>query len=98
MPEMPKGYVVARAKVTNPTLWANYAAKASEAIKQYGGTPLVRGGQNTIAEGEGRARNVVIEFKDFESAKAYVNSPEYAAARKEREGAGEIDIVVVEGV
>ncbi|MBN9445826.1 MAG: DUF1330 domain-containing protein, partial [Bosea sp.] len=42
-------------------------------IKQYGGTPLVRGGQMTVGEGEGRARNIVIEFKDFEAAKAYVN-------------------------
>ncbi|PZN96026.1 MAG: DUF1330 domain-containing protein [Hyphomicrobiales bacterium] len=95
---MPKGYVVARAKVTNATQWAAYAAKASEAIKQYGGTPLVRGGMMTVAEGEGRARNVVIEFKDFEAAKAYAMSQEYAEARKLREGAGEIDIVVVEGV
>ncbi|POR53255.1 DUF1330 domain-containing protein [Bosea psychrotolerans] len=95
---MPKGYVVARAKVTDATKWAAYAAKASEAIKQYGGTPLVRGGQMTVAEGEGRARNIVIEFADFASAKAYANSPEYAEARKLREGAGELDIVVVEGV
>ncbi|WNJ89672.1 DUF1330 domain-containing protein [Bosea sp. 685] len=95
---MPKGYVVARAKVIDATKWAAYAAKASEAIKQYGGTPLVRGGQMTVAEGEGRARNVVLEFADFASAKAYANSPEYAEARKLREGAGEIDIVVVEGV
>ncbi|GAU81320.1 DUF1330 domain-containing protein [Bosea sp. 2KB_26] len=95
---MPKGYVIGRAMVSNATLWAVYAAKASEVIKQYGGTPIVRGGQMTVAEGEGRARNVVIEFKDFETAKAYANSPEYAAARKEREGAGEIDLVVVEGL
>ena len=95
---MPKGYVVARAKVTNATQWAAYAAKASEAMKIYGGTPLARGGQMTIAEGEGRARNVVIEFPDFTAAKAYANSPEYAEARKLREGAGEIDIVVLEGV
>ena len=95
---MPKGYVVARAKVTDATKWAAYAAKASEAMKIYGGTPIVRGGQMTVAEGEGRARNIVIEFADFASAKAYVGSPEYAEARKLREGAGELDIVVVEGV
>ncbi|MCU4179369.1 DUF1330 domain-containing protein [Bosea sp. BH3] len=95
---MPKGYVIARAKVTDATKWAAYAAKASEAMKIYGGTPIVRGGQMTVAEGEGRARNIVIEFADFASAKAYVSSPEYADARKLREGAGEIDIVVVEGM
>lgn len=95
---MPKGYVIARAKVSDATKWAAYAAKASEAMKIYGGTPIVRGGQMTVAEGEGRARNIVIEFADFASAKAYVSSSEYAEARKLREGAGEIDIVVVEGM
>lgn len=95
---MAKGYVVARAKVSNATQWAAYAAKASEAIRQFGGTPLVRGGMMTVAEGEGRARNVVIEFESFEAAKAYAMSQDYAEARKLREGAGEIDIIVVEGV
>jgi uncharacterized protein (DUF1330 family) len=95
---MAKGYVVARAIVTNATQWAVYAAAASEAIRHYGGKPLVRGGQMTVAEGEGRARNVVIEFDSYEAAKAYASSPEYAAARKLREGAGQLDIVVVEGV
>ncbi len=94
---MPKGYVIARAAVTNASQWAIYAAAAGEAIKKYGGKPLVRGGQMTVAEGEGRARNVVIEFDSYDAAKAYAFSPEYAAARKLREGAGMLDIVVVEG-
>jgi uncharacterized protein (DUF1330 family) len=94
---MPKGYVVARSTVTNQAAWAAYAAKASEAIRQYGGTPLVRGGRCETVEGEGRARNVVIEFASYDAALAYARSPEYAAARKLRQGAGTIDIVVVEG-
>ncbi|MGL4728572.1 MAG: DUF1330 domain-containing protein [Bosea sp. (in: a-proteobacteria)] len=94
---MPKGYVIARAKVTNASQWALYAAEASKVMAQYGAKPLVRGGQMSVAEGEGRARNVVYEFESFEAAKAYAFSPEYAAARKIREGAGEIDIIVVEG-
>jgi uncharacterized protein (DUF1330 family) len=94
---MPKGYVIARCKVTNATQWGLYAAAASEAIKKYGGKPLARGGQMTIAEGEGRSRNVILEFESYEQAKAYAFSPEYAAARKLREGAGEMDLIVVEG-
>lgn len=94
---MAKGYVIARAIVTNPTAWADYAAKASEAMKVYGGNPIVRGGRCEVAEGEGRARNVVIEFDSFDAARAYAHSQEYAAARKLREHAGVIDIVVVEG-
>ena len=58
---MPKGYVIARATVTNPGAWAEYAAKASEAIKKYGGNPIVRGGRAETIEGQGVARNVVIK-------------------------------------
>ena len=94
---MPKGYIIARAEVTNATQWALYAAKAGEAIALYGGRPLVRGGRAEVAEGSGRARNVVIEFESFEQARKYAHSPEYAAARKLREGAGCLDIMVVEG-
>lgn len=94
---MAKGYVIARAKVSNATQWAVYAAAASEAIKKYGGKPIARGGRMEVAEGEGRARNVVIEFESFDAARTYAFSPEYAAARKLREGAGELDLVVVEG-
>lgn len=94
---MPKGYVIARAAVTNATQWSAYAAKAGEAIKQYGGKVLARGGRMEIAEGEGRARNVVIEFESFDQARAYAFSQEYADARKLREGAGMLDLVVVEG-
>lgn len=94
---MPKGYVIARAVVTNASQWAIYAAEASKAMQQYGGKPLARGGQMTVAEGEGRSRNVVVEFESYEAAKAYAFSPEYAAARKLREGAGYMDLVCVEG-
>ena len=94
---MPKGYVIGRADVTNPTAWAEYAAKASEAIKKYGGNPIVRGGKMETVEGQGVPRNVVIEFASFEAARAYAHSAEYAAAKKLRQGAGTIDFVVVEG-
>lgn len=94
---MPKGYVIGRAIVTNASAYSEYAAKATEAIRKYGGTALCRGGRAEIVEGEGRARNVVIEFESFDAARAYVHSPEYGAARKLRENAGFVDIVVVEG-
>ena len=64
---MPKGYVIGRATVTNPTAWAAYAAKASEAMKVYGGNPIVRGGKSETVEGNGVARNVVIEFASYEA-------------------------------
>ncbi len=41
---------------------------------------------------------MVLEFPSYEAAHGYAFSPEYAEAKKARQGAGTIDIVVVEGV
>ena len=94
---MPKGYVIGRADVTNSTAWAEYAAKAGEAMKKYGGNPIVRGGRMETVEGQSVPRNIVIEFASFETALTYARSAEYAAAKKLRQGAGTLDLVVVEG-
>lgn len=94
---MPKGYVIARVTVSDPDAYARYAAAASEAIKKYGGRPLVRGGRHQAVEGEARARNVVIEFDSFDRALEYFHSPEYQAAKRHRENAGVGEFVVVEG-
>ena len=94
---MPKGYIIARCTVTDPAKWGEYAAQATEAIKKHGGKPVVRGGRCEIVEGEARARNVVLEFESFEAARRYAGSPEYAAAKKLRQGAGIMDMIVVEG-
>lgn len=95
---MPKGYVIAHANVTNPEKWAQYAAATKVALEKFGGKPLVRGGQCEILEGNGTQRNAVLEFPSYEAALGYARSPEYAAARKLREGAGTIDFTVVEGI
>jgi uncharacterized protein (DUF1330 family) len=95
---MPKGYVIAHATVTNPEKWAEYVAKSKIALDKYQGQPIVRGGKCEIVEGNGTLRNVIIEFPSFEHALGYAQSSEYADAKALRQGAGTIDITVVEGV
>ncbi|HVL73332.1 MAG TPA: DUF1330 domain-containing protein [Beijerinckiaceae bacterium] len=95
---MPKAYVVARITVTNPDKYAEYVKDATEAIRKYGGRPLVRGGAYESLEGQARPRNVILEFESLEQAKRYFHSPEYQAAKAKRAGAGEADIIAVEGV
>ena len=58
----------------------------------------MRGGKAEIIEGDGLARNVVLEFASYEKAEGYAKSAEYAEAKKLRQGAGTLDMVVVEGV
>ena len=95
---MPKGYVIVRAEVTNPEKWAEYVAKSKIALDKFGGKPIVRGGKAEIIEGDGLARNVVLEFDSFANAEGYAKSAEYAEAKKSRQGAGTLHMVVVEGV
>ena len=95
---MPKAYWIAHVTVTNPDQYKLYANDAPVAFKKYGATILARGGTAEQMEGKGRPRNVVIEFPSLQAALDCYNSPEYQAARAKREGAGEADVVLVEGV
>lgn len=95
---MPKGYVIVRVTVHDPERYAEYAKLSTEAIRKYGGRPLVRGGRYEALEGEARPRNVVLEFDSYEQARAYYYSPEYAAARAVRQPVSEGEFVLVEGV
>ena len=95
---MPKGYVIAHANVTDPEKWAQYAAKAKIAIDKFGGVPLARGGTCEVVEGHGTKRNVVLEFPSYEAALGYARSADYASAKALRQGAGTLDMTVVEGV
>jgi uncharacterized protein (DUF1330 family) len=93
-----KGYWIARVTVADPEQYKLYAERAPEAFAKFGAKVLARGGRAQQLEGEGRPRNVIIEFASFEDAVACYNSPEYQAARAKRVGAGEAEIVIVEGV
>ena len=95
---MPKGYWIARVTVTDPEQYKHYAAAAPECFKKYGAQILARAGTYQQMEGEGRPRNVVIEFPSLKAAIDCYNSPEYQAAKAKRQGAGIADIVLVEGV
>jgi uncharacterized protein (DUF1330 family) len=92
-----KGYVIARVDIKDPEAYARYAGEATKVIAAHGGRALARGGRYEALEGMARARNVVLEFDSYDAARAYYYSAEYQAARALREGAAEIEMVLVEG-
>lgn len=92
-------YVVAEVDVTNPEQFKQYQQLAPEAIKQYGGRYLARGGRSVTLEGDWRpSRVVVLEFPSLEQAEAFYNSPEYQRAIAARAGACDMKMVAVEGL
>ena len=68
-------------------------------ITKFGGKNLARGGRFQIMEGPDKFhRFIVIEFPTFEQGVACFTSPEYdKAAAFRRSGAGEVEIIMVEG-
>lgn len=93
-----KAYWIAHVTVTDPEPYKLYADAAPEAFRKYNARILARGGRHVQLEGDGKARNVVIEFDSYDDAVACYNSPEYQSARAHRVDAGLADIMIVEGV
>jgi len=95
---MPKGYWIARATVNDADMYPQYVRTALPAFQKYGAKFLARGGRHEAVEGEGRDRNVIIEFESFERAIACYRSPEYQAAVAIRQRCADGEVMVVEGV
>ena len=94
---MPKGYWIAHVDVTNPEGYKEYVALNAIAFAKYGARFVVRGGQFTAKSGTPRARHVVLEFKDYATALACYESPEYQAACAVRDKNSTADVIVIEG-
>ena len=92
-------YWVARAKINDPVQYKKYTDRVPAIVTQYGGKVLARGGRYKINEGpHDFHRFVVIEFPTLEQGVACFTSDEYkAAAAFRRGGAGEVEIVMVDG-
>jgi uncharacterized protein (DUF1330 family) len=93
----PKGYWVARVDVSNTEAYARYRELNAIAFAKYGAKFIVRGPAGKVARGTARAHNVVIEFKDYETALACYESPEYQAAKVFLDQVGDTDLVIVAG-
>jgi len=92
-------YVIVDIEVTDPEGYKEYVKLAPEAVKLYGGKYIARGGPNEILEGDWQAKRLVIlEFPSVEQAKNWLNSEEYAPARKLRHQNARTNMVVVEGL
>ena len=94
-------YWVARSKVNDPDQYKKYTERVPGILQKFGGKILARGGKFRILEGPEKFRRfVVIEFPTLEAAVACYESPEYleAAAHRQKDGASELEIAIVESL
>ena len=96
---MPSAYVIANVDVTNPEQYEEYKKLSTIAMKAHGAEVCIRSGKVEVLEGDWNpARFVMLKFPSVEQARVFYNSVEYEAAKKAREGAAVMRMLVVEGV
>jgi len=92
-------YIVADVTVTDPEAMARYREWSTRAMQEHGAQVLVRGGNFEVLEGPWTpSRLVILRFADRATARAFYDSETYTHARRLREGAGVMRMVVVDGV
>lgn len=92
-------YIIAQVRVTDPSKYELYRPAAAAAIVKHGGRYLVRGGGTEVLEGKDAVpplRRVILEFPSMDAARRFWSSPEYAAAKALRAGAGEMLAILCE--
>lgn len=91
-------YIIARVRVTDADQYGQYKLLTPAAIENHDGKFIVRGGDHEVLEGAADDRRIVVlEFPTTDAARAFYDSPEYVHARAVRDGAAEMEMVVVEG-
>ncbi len=92
-------YMIVTAKIADRDAFINgYGAAAGKLVAQFGGRYVLRGpGAELLEGGFGDGASMVIsEWPDKDAAKAFWNSPEYAEAKKLRDGIADCQVLLIE--
>ncbi|GAC33171.1 DUF1330 domain-containing protein [Paraglaciecola polaris] len=91
-------YLIIQATVHNWEKFTLYTQAVTPLIKKFGGVYIAMGAPELI-EGQSAPKSLVIsQWPNSQAAHAFWDSPEYADARKYREGTGEFNIMLIDGL
>lgn len=92
-------YVITAIEITDSEGFAVYRDLVVGTIDPFGGRYIARGGSIETLEGDWQPKRVVIaEFPSVEQARAWWDSPIYAAAKAQRQLSARTEMIIVEGV
>jgi uncharacterized protein (DUF1330 family) len=95
---LPSAYLIANVDVHDPVQYEEYKKLSTLAMKASGAEVCIRGGQVEVMEGNwAPSRVVMLKFPSMDAARAFYNSPEYAAAIQARQGIADMRMIIVEG-
>ena len=92
-------FVVVDTDIKNPEAYEEYKKLAKPIAEKFGGVYRVRGGVIDVRETDlwSPTRIVIIEFPDLQSARAFVDSEEYAPVKPIRNNNADCTLFIVEG-
>ncbi len=92
-------FIIVDTKLSNPEAYEEYKKLARPIAEKYGGIYRARGGELDVRETDlwSPTRVVVVEFPDMDSARAFVDSEEYAPVQKIRHANAECTLFIVDG-
>ena len=92
-------FLIVDTKIENPGEYEEYKKQAKPIAEKYGGTYRARGGEMDIRETDlwTPTRMVIIEFPDMESARAFVDSDEYAPVKPLRRNNAKCTLLILDG-
>lgn len=94
-------YLLVQGRVSDREGFKAYSAALPPIYRKYGGEylALVPAPQVEVAEGAPEHRSVVLaRFPSRTAARAFWDSPEYAAAKRLREGKGTFFVTILDGL
>ncbi len=95
---MPAYMIVIAAIADRQAFISGYGAAAAALVEQFGGRYLLRAPGAELLEGKSGdgASMVISEWPDKEAARRFWNSPQYAAAKKLREGIADCQVLLID--
>ena len=92
-------FLIVDTKIENPGEYEEYKKLAKPIAEKYGGVYRARGGEMDIRETDlwTPARMVIIEFPDMDSARAFVDSDEYAPVKPLRRNNAKCTLLILDG-
>ena len=75
---MVKGYLLGQITISDKSQYKLYDSKIRNIIEDFGGKYLVKGGLRMVKEGSpSYQRDVLVEFKDIETAQRFFSSQQF---------------------
>ncbi len=85
-------------RITNVEKFMAYGKATPAVVEQYGGRYIAMRGATELLEGDWdeQTKVVISEWPSMEAARTFWHSSEYREAKKLREGAAEVQVLLVE--